>query len=85
MTCARQATPKLRALLAHEVERARALFASARPAIASAPASVRPGVRFAIGLYSRMLDRVESAASTSSPPRRRARLAPPGRRAEACR
>ena len=36
------------------------LFAAARPAIASAPASVRPGVRFAIGLYGRMLDRVEA-------------------------
>src|SRR5215218_522567 len=54
------ATPEVRALVAHEVERARALFASARPAIASAPASVRPGVRFATGLYSRMLDRVEA-------------------------
>ena len=36
------------------------LFAAARPAIASAPASVRPGVRFATGLYGRMLDRVEA-------------------------
>jgi phytoene synthase len=57
---ASRATPEVRALLAHEVERARGLFASAGPAIASAPASVRPGVRFAIGLYGRMLDRVES-------------------------
>lgn len=55
-----RATPEVRALLAHEVERARRLFASARPAIASAPASVRPGIRFAIGLYARMLDRIES-------------------------
>jgi 15-cis-phytoene synthase len=55
-----RSSPEVRALLAHEVERARRLFASARPAIASAPASVRPGVRFAIGLYARMLDRVES-------------------------
>jgi 15-cis-phytoene synthase len=47
--------PELRALLAHEVARARALFASARPAIASAPASVRPGIRLAIALYDRML------------------------------
>jgi phytoene synthase len=54
------ATPEVRALLAHEVERARALFAAARPAIASAPASVRPGIRFAIALYARMLDRVEA-------------------------
>src|SRR4051794_6077766 len=54
------ASPAVRALIAHEVERARALFAGARPAIACAPASVRPGVRFAAGLYSRMLDRVET-------------------------
>ena len=54
------ASPAVRALIAHEVERARALFAGARPAIVSAPASVRPGVRFAVGLYSRMLDRVET-------------------------
>jgi phytoene synthase len=54
------AGPHLRALVAHEVERARALFASALPAIAAAPASVRPGVRFATGLYTRMLDRVEA-------------------------
>ena len=32
----------------------------ARPAIAAAPASVRPGIRFATGLYGRMLDRVEA-------------------------
>jgi 15-cis-phytoene synthase len=56
---ASRASPELRALIAHEVQRARGLFAAARPAIASAPASVRPGVRFATGLYSRMLDRVE--------------------------
>src|SRR4051794_13908728 len=54
------ASPAVRALVAHEVARARALFAGARPAIAAAPASVRPGVRFAAGLYSRMLDRVEA-------------------------
>jgi phytoene synthase len=54
------ATREVRALLAHEVERARALFAAAAPAIAAAPASVRPGVRFATGLYGRMLDRVET-------------------------
>jgi phytoene synthase len=55
-----RATREVRALLAYEVERARALFASAAPAIAAAPASVRPGVRFATGLYGRMLDRVEA-------------------------
>jgi phytoene synthase len=49
-------SPRLRALLCHESERARALFAAAAPAIAAAPASVRPGVRLAVGLYRRMLD-----------------------------
>jgi 15-cis-phytoene synthase len=58
---ARRAGPELRALIAHEVARARELFAAAAPAVAAAPRSVRPAVRFAIGLYSRMLDRVERA------------------------
>jgi phytoene synthase len=53
------ATPELRALLALEVRRARALFAEAEPAVAAAPASVRTGVRFAVGVYLRVLDRVE--------------------------
>jgi phytoene synthase len=55
------ATPGLRALLAHEVVRARRLFASAAPAVAAAPASVRPGIRIAIAVYERVLDRVEAA------------------------
>jgi phytoene synthase len=49
------AGPEVRALLAHEVARARGLFAAARPAIAAAPASVRPGIRLAVALYDRML------------------------------
>ena len=53
------ASPELRALLAHEVRRARALFAETEPAIAAAPASVRSGVRFAVAIYLRVLDRVE--------------------------
>jgi phytoene synthase len=53
------ATPELRALLAMETRRARGLFAEAGPAIAAAPASVRPGVRLAVGVYLRVLDRVE--------------------------
>jgi 15-cis-phytoene synthase len=53
------AGPEVRALVAHEVARARGLFAAAGPAIAAAPSSVRPGIRFAIGLYRRMLDRIE--------------------------
>jgi phytoene synthase len=58
---ARSAPPALRALVAHEVARTRELFASAAPAVAGAPRSVRPGVRVAVGLYGRMLDRVEAA------------------------
>jgi phytoene synthase len=54
------ASPELRALVGHEVARARGLFAGALPAVAAAPGSVRPGIRFAIGLYGRMLDRVET-------------------------
>jgi 15-cis-phytoene synthase len=55
------AGPELRALVAHEVARARRLFEAAGPAIAAAPSSVRPGIRFAIGLYRRMLDRIEAS------------------------
>src|SRR5215207_8731596 len=43
------ASPELRALLAHEVRRARALFGEAEPAVDAAPGSVRSGVRFAVG------------------------------------
>jgi 15-cis-phytoene synthase len=57
----RRAGPPLRALIAHEVARTRELFAAAAPAVAAAPRSVRPGVRFAISLYGQMLDRVEAA------------------------
>ncbi len=53
------ASPELRALLAMETRRARGLFAEAAPAVAAAPASVRTGVRFAVGVYLRVLDRVE--------------------------
>ena len=53
------ASPELRALLAHELRRARALFVESEPAIAAAPASVRSGVRFAVAIYLRVLDRVE--------------------------
>ena len=53
------ASPELRALLAFELRRARSLFAEAEPAIAAAPASVRTGVRFAVAVYLRVLDRVE--------------------------
>jgi 15-cis-phytoene synthase len=53
------ASPELRALLAHELRRARALFAESEQAIAAAPASVRGGVRFAVAIDRRVLDRVE--------------------------
>jgi len=53
------ASPELRALLAMEVRRARELFAEAEPAVAAAPGSVRTGIRFAVGVYLRVLDRVE--------------------------
>lgn len=56
-----RATPELRALVAHELRRARRLFAAAGPAISAAPASVRPGVRLACAVYERVLDRVEAA------------------------
>ena len=53
------ATPELRALVALEVERARALFVEADTAVAAAPGSVRSGIRFAVAVYLRVLDRVE--------------------------
>ena len=54
------ASPELRALVAHELARARRLFAAAAPAVAAAPASVRPGVRLACAVYESVLDRVEA-------------------------
>jgi 15-cis-phytoene synthase len=53
------ATPALRALVGEEVRRARALFAAAEPAVAAAPRSVRPGIRFACAGYLRVLAQVE--------------------------
>jgi phytoene synthase len=57
----RRATPALRALVAQQVARARALFAAAEPAVAAAPASVRTGIRIACAAYGRVLDRAEAA------------------------
>jgi phytoene synthase len=54
-----RATAELRALVAAYVARARRMFAAAAPVIAAAPASVRPGIRFAVSVYERVLDRVE--------------------------
>ena len=51
----------LRAVVAQQVARARALFAAAEPAVAAAPASVRSGIRLACAAYGRILDRAEAA------------------------
>jgi phytoene synthase len=56
----RSASPPLRALIAHEVVRARGLFVAAEAGIAAAPASVRPGIRLACAVYLGVLDRVEA-------------------------
>ncbi|MGH2946643.1 MAG: phytoene/squalene synthase family protein [Solirubrobacteraceae bacterium] len=56
-----RATPALRALVAQQAARARALFEAAEPAIAAAPKPVRSGIRLACGLYGRVLDRAEAA------------------------
>jgi phytoene synthase len=58
---ARRATPEVRALVAEQVARARALFAAAEPATAAAPAAVRSGIRLACAAYERILDRAEAA------------------------
>ncbi|MBA2512836.1 MAG: phytoene/squalene synthase family protein [Solirubrobacterales bacterium] len=54
------ATAEMRAMVAHEVGRARGLFAGAQEAITATPASVRPGVRIACAVYGRVLDQVEA-------------------------
>ena len=53
-------TPALKAIVAQQAARARALFAAAEPAIAVAPASVRSGIRLACAAYARILDRAEA-------------------------
>ncbi len=55
------ATAEVRAVVAEQVGRARALFAAAEPAVAAAPASVRSGIRMACAAYLRILDRAEAA------------------------
>ena len=59
---ARTARPELRALVAHEVARARELFrgAAARDR-GGAARRCGPGIRVAVALYGRMLDRVEAS------------------------
>jgi phytoene synthase len=58
---AERATPEVRALIAQQVARARALFAAAEPAVLAAPASVRSGIRLACAAYERILDHAEAA------------------------
>ncbi|MFN8133186.1 MAG: phytoene/squalene synthase family protein [Solirubrobacteraceae bacterium] len=55
-----RATPGLRALLAFETARARALFAEGAAAVEAVPPRVRPGMRIARAVYLRVLDRVEA-------------------------
>ena len=55
------ATPPLRALLAVEVGRARALFGETAVAVAAALPAARRGMRFARAAYLSVLDRVEAA------------------------
>jgi 15-cis-phytoene synthase len=54
------AAPPLKRLIRREVSRARELFADAEGAVATAPASVRPGIRMACAAYLRVLDRLEA-------------------------
>jgi phytoene synthase len=56
-----RASAEVRAVVAEQVGRARALFAAAEPAVAAAPASVRAGIRMAVAAYTRILDRAEAA------------------------
>jgi phytoene synthase len=58
---AAEASGEVRALVAQQVGRARALFAAAEPAVAAAPGSVRSGIRMACAAYGRILDRAEAA------------------------
>jgi phytoene synthase len=55
------ASAEVRALVAEQVNRARALFVAAEPAVAAAPASVRAGIRMAVAAYLKILDRAEAA------------------------
>ena len=55
----REASPRLRELVAGEVHRARGLFAATAPAAAASSERVRPGIRLARAVYLRVLDRIE--------------------------
>lgn len=56
---AREVTPGFAALMEFEIDRTRALFAQADPAIELLPESMRFAVKLARVLYSRILDRIE--------------------------
>lgn len=64
----------VRAAVAAGVGRARARFDGCEPAVAAAPARVRPGVRIACAVYRRVLDRIEAVGfdvlgrRTAAPP-----------------
>ena len=55
----RSASPRLRSLVAGEVDRARALFAATVPAVAATNGRVRPAIRLARAVYLRVLERIE--------------------------
>jgi phytoene synthase len=55
-----RASGGFRAALASEVARARRMFAETAPAVAAAPASIRPGMRLARSVYLRTLGRIEA-------------------------
>jgi 15-cis-phytoene synthase len=55
----REASPRLRSLVASEVERARALFVATTPAVAATDSRVRPAIRLARAVYLRVLERIE--------------------------
>ena len=55
-----RATGAFRAALASEVARARRLFADTAPAVAAAPARIRPGMRLARSVYMHTLGRIEA-------------------------
>ncbi|GAB3822851.1 phytoene/squalene synthase family protein [Tessaracoccus terricola] len=57
----RRVTPQWRELMAHEVDRNRALYDDARPGLAMLPPASRRCVGTALVLYSRILDRIEAA------------------------
>jgi 15-cis-phytoene synthase len=64
----------VRRAVADGVGRARALFGASAPAVAEAPATVRPGVRAACAVYGGVLDRIEASGfdvlerRTTAPP-----------------